>query len=70
MKLKRVVALALAGVMVFSLGACGGGGNEGGGESGGGGGDAEQLSGTIYVPEFLEWDLDLGYINSGWCGGQ
>lgn len=48
MKLKRVVALALAGVMVFSLGACGGGGNEGGGESGGGGGDLSVMIWDTY----------------------
>ena len=48
MKLKRVAALALAGVMVFSLGACGGGGNDGGGESGGGGGDLSVMIWDTY----------------------
>ena len=38
MKFKKVAALVLAGVMVFSLSACGGGGSESGGDSSGGGG--------------------------------
>lgn len=40
MKLRKVMALSLAGAMVVSLGACGGGGgSESGGDSGSGGGD-------------------------------
>lgn len=40
MKLRKVMALSLAGTMVVSLGACGGGGgSESGGDSGSGGGD-------------------------------
>ena len=40
MKLRKVMALSLAGTMVVSLGACGGGGgSESGGDNGSGGGD-------------------------------
>ena len=40
MKLRKVMALSLAGAMAVSLGACGGGGgSESGGDSGSGGGD-------------------------------
>ena len=53
---KKLTALLLALCMLLALAACGSGGDSG---------DAEQLSGTIYVPEFLECDLDLDYINSG-----
>lgn len=48
MKFKKVAALALAGVMVFSLSACGGGGKSDGGSSGGGSG-----SGSLSV---MIWD--------------
>ena len=58
---KKLTALLLALCMLLALAACGSGGDSG---------DAEQLSGTIYVPEFLECDLDLDYINSGCCDGR
>ena len=42
---KKLTALLLALCMLLALAACGSGGDSG---------DAAQLSGTIYVPEFLE----------------
>lgn len=56
---KKLTALLLALCMVLGLVACGGGGD-----------DAEQLSGTIYMPEFIDLDLKVDYINSGYCDGQ
>ena len=44
----------------MGLAACGGGEDS----------DAERLSGTIYVPEFIELDMELDYINSGCCDGR
>lgn len=56
---KKLTALLLALCMVMGLAACGSGGN-----------DAEQLSGTIYVPKFIDFNLKVDYINSGYCDGQ
>lgn len=53
---KRVLTALLAACMLFSLAACGKDKEE----------DAEQLSGTVFVPEFI--DLDLGK-NSDMRGG-
>lgn len=54
---KRAAALLLALCMALGLAACGGN-------------DDEQLSGTIYVPKFVDFELDTEYINSGYCDGQ
>lgn len=56
---KRLTALLLTLCMALGLAACSSGGN-----------DADQLSGTIYVPEFVDLDLKVDYINSGYCDGQ
>ena len=55
---KKAAALLLALSMVLGLAACGGGD------------DTSQLSGTIYVPKFIDFNLDAEYINSGFCDGQ
>ena len=58
---KRVLTLLLALCMLLSLAACGGKDK---------GGDAQQLSATVYVPEFLSLDLDIlgkNYNLSGGC---
>ena len=56
---KKLTALLLALCMVMGLAACGSGG-----------GNTEQLSGTIYVPKFIDFNLKVDYINSGYCDGQ
>lgn len=56
---KKVTALLLALCMVLGLAACGNGGD-----------DTSQLSGTIYMPEYIDFNLDAEYINSGYCDGQ
>lgn len=58
---KRVLTLLLALCMLLSLAACGGKDK---------GDDAQQLSATVYVPEFLSLDLDIlgkNYNLSGGC---
>ena len=58
---KRVLTLLLALCMLLSLAACG---------SKDKGDDAQQLSATVYVPEFLSLDLDIlgkNYNLSGGC---
>lgn len=57
---KKLTALLLAASLFLGLAACGGKDPD------------EQLSGTVYVPEFMEFDLnELGieYINTGCCDG-
>lgn len=56
---KKVTALLLALCMVLGLAACGNGGD-----------DTSQLSGTIYMPEYIDFNLDAEDINSGYCDGQ
>lgn len=56
----RLTALLLALVMVLGLAACGGGEED----------DTQQLSGTVYVPEFMDLKLDTDYVNSGCCDGE
>ena len=56
---KKLAALLLALCMMLGLAACGGDNSS-----------TDQLSGTIYVPEFLDLDLKVDYINSGYCDGQ
>ena len=57
----RLTAVLLALCIVLGLAACG---------SGKDGGDAEQLSGTVYVPEFIDLGLDVDYVNSACCDGK
>ena len=56
---KKLTALLLAVCLVLGLAACGGDN-----------GDTSQLSGTIYVPKFVDLDLNVEYINGGYCDGQ
>ena len=58
---KRLTALALAAVMALGLAACGG--KEGDG-------DGQKLSGTVYVPQFLDCKLPVDYVNSGCVAGD
>ena len=57
----RLTALLLALCIVLGLAACGGGKD---------GGDADQLSGAVYVPEFIDLGLDVDYVNSACCDGK
>lgn len=57
---KKLTALLLAACMLLGLAACG---SENGDS-------ADQLSGTVYVPEFVDMDLDLEYVNSGCSDGS
>lgn len=57
---KKLTALLLAACVLLGLAACGS--KEGD--------DANQLSGTVYVPEFVDLDLDLEYVNGGCSDGQ
>lgn len=57
---KKMIALLLAVCTFLGLTACDGKAAE------------EQLSGTVYVPEFMEFDLSewgIEYINTGCCDG-
>ena len=56
---KKLTALLLALCMMLGLAACGGDNDS-----------TSQLSGTIYVPEFVDLNLKVDYINSGYCDGQ
>ena len=56
---KKLTALLLALCMTLGLVACGGDNDS-----------TSQLSGTIYVPEFVDLNLKADYINSGYCDGQ
>lgn len=56
---KKLTALLLALCMMLGLVACGGDNDS-----------TSQLSGTIYVPEFVDLNLKADYINSGYCDGQ
>lgn len=58
---KKLTALLLAVCLLLGLAACG---------SGDSGDDAQQLSGTVYVPEFIDFDLDLSYISGGCSDGK
>ena len=57
---KKLTALLLAACMLLGLAACGSGDD----------GDGQQLSGTVYVPEFMDFDLDLEYIQGGCSDGK
>lgn len=57
---KRLTALLLALVLVLGLAACG----EKDGD------DSQQLSGTVYVPEFMDVKIDTDYISGGCCDGE
>ena len=56
---KQLTAALLALCITLGLAACGGGGD---GESGGG---ANTLSGKVYVPQFMDFKLDIDYIQGG-----
>ncbi len=61
---KRLTALLLALVIVLGLAACGGKDDED---------DGQQLTGTVYVPEFVNLksdDMDLDYLAGGCCDGE
>ena len=60
---KKLTALLLALCMALGLAACGGGGEEKKTDS------ASPLSGTVYVPEFMDLDLDADDITAGCCDG-
>ena len=55
---KRLTALLLALVLILGAAACGAGGNEE---------DASPLSGTVYVPEFIDVDVGMEHIQGGCC---
>ena len=59
---KKLTALLLALCIVLGLAACGSGGDD---KKDG----PEQLSGTVYVPTFIDLDLEADYINSACCDG-
>ena len=54
---KKLTALLLAFCIVLGLAACGSGGDDKNA-------DTDQLSGTIYVPSFIDMELEAEYINS------
>ncbi|MDE7245100.1 MAG: hypothetical protein K2O18_14165 [Oscillospiraceae bacterium] len=60
----RLTALLLALCIILGLAACGSGGDKKNGS------DANQLSGTVYVPEFLDLGIEVDYIDSGCCDGE
>lgn len=66
---KRAAALLMAACMLLGLAACGKSNNGNKGNNSGSG-DASQLSGTVYVPEFIKLNLEAEYINSGCSDGQ
>ena len=59
---KKLTALLLVLCMALGLAACGG--------DSGGGSNPQQLSGTVYVPEFIDCDLEVDYVNSACSDGQ
>ena len=59
----RLTAALLALCIALGLAACGSGGQETDE-------NAQQLSGKVYVPKFVDLDMDFDYINSGCCDGQ
>ena len=63
MRGKKLTALLLALCIVLGLAACGSDGENKNG-------DAEQLSGTVYVPKFIELDAEFNYISGGCCNGE
>lgn len=60
---KKLTALLLALCMALGLAACGGGGEDKKQD------EASPLSGTVYVPEFMDLDLDADDITAGCCDG-
>ncbi len=60
---KRLTALLLALCIILGLAACGSGGDDKKD-------NVEQLSGTVFVPTFIDLDLKADYINSACCDGQ
>lgn len=57
----RLTALLLALCIVLGLAACGSGKDSG---------EADQLSGIVYVPEFIDLGLEVDYISDGCCDGK
>ena len=60
---KKLTALLLTVCVLLTAAACG---KSGGGEDS----SAEQLSGTVYVPEFIKCELDVEHIDSACSDGQ
>ena len=58
---KKLTALLLALVLVLGTAACGTGGDEE---------DASPLSGTVYVPEFIDVDVGMERIQGGCSDGK
>ena len=61
--MKKFTALLLALVISLGLAACGG-------EKDDKKGNTDQLSSTVYVPQFIDIDVELDYINSGCSDGK
>ncbi len=57
---RKWAALLLALSMALGLAACGSKGGD----------DKKQLSGTVYVPKFMDCKLNVDYINSGCTAGE
>ena len=60
---KKLTAALLALVLSLGLAACGG-------KDGDSKGDDQLLSGKVYVPEFIDFDVGLTYIDSGCSDGK
>lgn len=57
---KRLTALLLAACLLLALTACGSGGED----------KTQQLSGKVYVPQFLDFTLDIDYVQGGCADGE
>lgn len=77
--LKRVMTAAMAGILAFSMAACGGkdnggqnGGTNGGGSNGGSGSQSGQEGGYVWVPKYFELpketEADVWYGNFSFVG--
>ena len=60
---RRLTAALLALCVGLGLAACGSGGQEADENT-------QQLSGKIYVPKFVDLDMEFSYINGGCCDGE
>ena len=59
-RIKKGLTALLAACMLLSLAACGKDKDNG----------TEQLTGKVYVPEFLDFNLDVEYISGGCATGD